>query len=190
MKIPYKKEPNNFVTMDHEKFITANPEHVKEMIIHMHMHNDDDLARADDVIGRIRKDKKKIEDAYKEPVDRAHKAHKKLTTERNEIIENYDWAENLLKEKMKRYNMESDRKALAEAEVTTTSMQRPKPRSELKHTTFIEKWKYRITDETKLPRNYMMPDEKKIAATVRNMGGMAEISGIQVYRDDEVRIKT
>ncbi len=192
MKIPYKKEPGqkNLVTMDHEQLIASDPDHVCDLILGMSMKSDADLALADIMIGRIRTDKKKIEDEYKEPVERAHKAHKKLTTERNKIITHYDWAENLLKDKMKAYNMESDRKALAEAEVTTTSMPRPKPRSELKHTTFIEKWKYRITDETKLPRNYMMPDDKKIAATVRNMGGMAEINGIQVYRDDEVRIKT
>jgi len=192
MKIPYKQEPGqkNLVTMDHKQLVAGDPDHVCDLIVAMSMKSDTDLAMADVMIGRIRNDKKKIEDAYQEPVDRAHKAHKKLTTERNDILKHYDWAENLLKDKMKTYNMESDRKALAEAEVTTTSMSRPKPRSELKHTTFIEKWKYRITDETKLPRNYMMPDEKRIAATVRSMGGMAEINGIQIYRDDEVRIKT
>ena len=193
MKIPYKQEPGqkNLVTMDHEQLIASDPDHVCDLIIGMSMKSDADLALADTVIGRIRSDKKKIEEEYKEPVERAHKAHKKLTTERNEIISHYDWAENLLKDKMKAFNMERDRKALAEAaEVTITSMPRPKPRSELKHTTFIEKWKYRITDETKIPPQYMMPDDKKIAATVRNMGGMAEINGIQIYRDDEVRIKT
>lgn len=193
MKIPYKQEPGqkNLVTMDHEQLIASDPDHVCDLIIGMSMKSDADLALADTVIGRIRSDKKKIEEEYKEPVERAHKAHKKLTTERNEIISHYDWAENLLKDKMKAFNMERDRKALAEAaEVTITSMPRPKPRSELKHTTFIEKWKYRITDETKIPPQYMMPNEKRIAATVRNMGGMAEINGIQIYRDDEVRIKT
>ena len=193
MKIPYKQEPGqkNLVTMDHEQLIASDPDHVCDLIIGMSMKSDADLALADTVIGRIRSDKKKIEEEYKEPVERAHKAHKKLTTERNEIISHYDWAENLLKDKMKAFNMERDRKALAEAaEVTITSMPRPKPRSELKHTTFIEKWKYRITDETKIPPQYMMPNEKRIAATVRNMGGMAEINGIQSYRDDEVRIKT
>ena len=193
MKIPYKQEPGqkNLVTMDHEQLIASDPDHVCDLIIGMSMKSDADLALADTVIGRIRSDKKKIEEEYKEPGERAHKAHKKLTTERNEIISHYDWAENLLKDKMKAFNMERDRKALAEAaEVTITSMPRPKPRSELKHTTFIEKWKYRITDETKIPPQYMMPNEKRIAATVRNMGGMAEINGIQIYRDDEVRIKT
>jgi len=187
MKIPYKTEPQPTM-LEHTQFVTARPEHVKDLIMGIHMHNDDDLARAEDVIVRIRKDKKQIEERFAEPVERAHQAHKKLTKERGQIITGYEWAENLLKDKMKGYNMEADRKALAEAEVTTTSMSRPKPRSQLKHTTFIEKWKYRILDETKLPRNYMMPNEKAIAATVNSMGGMAEINGIQIYRDDTVRI--
>jgi len=190
MKIPYKTEPETFVSMDHEQLITADPDHVRDLIIGMHMTTDADLSLADIMIGRLRRDKKQIEEEYQEPVERAHKAHKKLTTERNEIIGNYDWAENLLKEKMKAYNMEADRKALAEAEVTTTSMSRPKPRSQLKHTTFIEKWKYRITDSTRIPFEYLIPNEKAIAATVRSMGELANIEGVQVYRDDEVRIKT
>ena len=176
--------------LDHEQFVTARPEHVKDMIVKMHMHTDEDLVRADDVIGRIRKDKKMIEARFKEPVSRAHQAHKKLTKERNEIMENYEWAENLLKEKMKRFHMEKDRKALAEPEVTITSITPPEPRSKLKHTTFVEKWKYKIDNPDKLPREYLMPDEKKIAATVRSMGEMAKIDGVQVYRDDEVRIST
>ena len=190
MKIPYKSEPDTFVSMDHEQLITGDPDHVRDLIIGMHMKTDTDLSLADVMIGRIREDKKAIEQQYKEPVERAHKAHKKLTKERGEIIANYDWAENLLKDKMKAYNMEADRKALAEAEVTTTSLTPPKPRSPLKHTTFVEKWKYRITDETKIPQQYMMPNDKAIAAHVRSMGEMADINGIQVYRDDEVRIKT
>ena len=182
---------NDEITLlDHEQFVTARPEHVKDLIVNMHMHNEDDLVRADDVIGRIRKDKKMIEATFKEPVSRAHQAHKKLTKQRNEIMESYEWAENLLKDKMKHYNMESDRKALAEAEVTTTSITPPEPRPKLKHTTFVEKWKYKIVDLKKLPKDYMMPDEKKIATTVRSMGELTKIAGIQVYRDDEVRIST
>ena len=88
MKIPYKQEPGqkNLVTMDHEQLIASDPDHVCDLIIGMSMKSDADLALADTVIGRIRSDKKKIEEEYKEPVERAHKAHKKLTTARNEII--------------------------------------------------------------------------------------------------------
>ena len=181
---------NEITLLDHEQFVTARPEHVKDLIVNMHMHNEDYLVRADDVIGRIRKDKKLIEARFKEPVSLAYQAHKKLTKERNEMLENLDWAENLLKDKMKRFHMENDRKALAEAEVTTTSITPPEPRSKLKHTTFVEKWKYKIVDLKKLPKDYMMPDEKKIATTVRSMGELTKIKGVQVYRDYEVRIST
>ena len=191
MKIPYKTEPaTTLISLDHEQFISSRPGHVKDLIIGMHMHNDEDLIRAEDVIVRIRRDKKLIEDRFAGPVSKAHKAHKELTTERNEVLENYEWAENLLKEKMKMYHMNSDRKALAEAEVTTTSMTPPKLRPVLNHTTFVEKWKYKITDPAKLPPEYLIPNEKAIAATVNAMGAMAKIAGITVYRDDQVRIKT
>ena len=181
---------NEMTLLDHEQFVTARPEHVKDLIVKMHKHTEHDLVRADDVIGRIRKDKKMIEARFKEPVSRAHQAHKKLTKERNEIMENYEWAENLLKDKMKRYNMEKDRKALAEPEVTITSITPPELRSKLKHTTFVEKWKYKIDNPDKLPREFLMPDERRIANRVRSMGEMAKIDGVQVYRDDEVRIST
>ena len=111
MKIPYKQEPDNFVSMDHEQLITGDPDHVRDLIIGMVMSTDHDLALADLMIGRIREAKKAIESKYKGPVERAHQAHKKLTKERGQIITGYEWAENLLKDKMKGYNMEADRKA-------------------------------------------------------------------------------
>lgn len=36
-------------------------------------------------------------------------------------------------------------------------------------------WKYRVTDETKVPREYLMLDEKKIAAVVRALKGETRI---------------
>lgn len=192
MKSPYKLEPrHDLVPLDHEQFITARPEHVKDMIIKMHMHNDDDLIRADDVLGRIMTDKKTVEKRYEEPCKRANKAHKALTAERKAVLENYEWAENLLKDKMKMYNLERDRKALEEIpEVTITSMSPPELRSKLKHTTFIEKYKFEVTDPEKVPPEFMTPDLEAIARRVNAMGEMAKIDGVTVYRDDIVRVNT
>ena len=73
MKIPYKTEPENYplmpppttlIPLDHEQFISSRPEHVKDLIVGMHMHNDKDLIRAEDVIVRIRRDKKLIEEKF------------------------------------------------------------------------------------------------------------------------------
>lgn len=50
--------------------------------------------------------------------------------------------------------------------------------------------KYRIVDENKIPREYLMVDEAKIGKIVRAMGEQAQamIPGIEVYMDSNVAI--
>ena len=190
MNRPGIMNDTKLVPLDHIQFVAADPEHVKALIMNMHMHNDADLIRADEVLGKIVMDRREVEKSYKEPVAFAHKQHKNLTGERKDHLEKYEWAETLLKEKMKQYNMERDRKALEEPEVTTTSMSPPELRSRLKHTTFVPKWKYKITDPEKLPRKYLIPDAAAIGKIVNAMGEAACIPGVTVYRDDIVRVNT
>jgi len=42
-------------------------------------------------------------------------------------------------------------------------------------------WKWRLVDENKVPREYLIIDEKKINSIVRAMGAKANIPGIEVY---------
>ncbi len=44
-------------------------------------------------------------------------------------------------------------------------------------------WKWRLTDENAVPREYMVVDEQKIGAVVRSLGDKAKIAGIEVYED-------
>ena len=48
---------------------------------------------------------------------------------------------------------------------------------------FREVWKFRVTDEKLIPRQYMMPDEKKIGGVVRAMKDGTQIPGIEVYSE-------
>lgn len=49
--------------------------------------------------------------------------------------------------------------------------------------TFREVWKFRITDERLIPRQYLMPDAKKIGGVVRAMRDGTQIPGIEVYSE-------
>lgn len=42
-------------------------------------------------------------------------------------------------------------------------------------------WKFEIVDATKIPREYMMPDEKKIGAVVKATRGSIAIAGVRAY---------
>jgi len=52
-----------------------------------------------------------------------------------------------------------------------------------------QKWTYRVIDETKIPRKYLVPDWKKIAFIVSKLHEQADIEGIEPYAEDIVAAK-
>jgi len=48
---------------------------------------------------------------------------------------------------------------------------------------YRENWKFTIEDVSKIPREYMIPDEKKIGAIARAMKGNIEIPGIKIFSE-------
>ena len=49
-----------------------------------------------------------------------------------------------------------------------------------------EAWKFEITDDSLIPREYLMPDEKAIGAMVRTRKGATNIPGVRVYTETTV----
>jgi hypothetical protein len=47
-------------------------------------------------------------------------------------------------------------------------------------------WRFEITDPTKIPREYLSVDEKKIGGVVRSLKGDANIPGVRVYSESVV----
>ncbi len=45
-------------------------------------------------------------------------------------------------------------------------------------------WKWRVVDEDKIPRRYMVVDEKRIGGVVRALKADAQIPGIEVYSEE------
>lgn len=48
---------------------------------------------------------------------------------------------------------------------------------------YREVWRFRVTDPTKIPREYLAVDEQKIGGVVRAMKGHTAIPGIEVYAE-------
>ena len=57
-------------------------------------------------------------------------------------------------------------------------------------TSFVETWTFEVTDLSALPREYMVPDTKKIGAVVRALKGECRIPGVRVWADTSVRTRT
>jgi hypothetical protein len=62
--------------------------------------------------------------------------------------------------------------------IAMPKMERPAP-----GVTFRTVWKFRITDPTALPREYLMPDMEKIGGVVRALKADTKIAGVQVFSE-------
>lgn len=51
-------------------------------------------------------------------------------------------------------------------------------------------WKFRIKDESQIPRNFLMVDEKKIGQLVRAMKDEAVVPGVEVYSESQVSARS
>lgn len=52
---------------------------------------------------------------------------------------------------------------------------------------FVKGWGYRIVDAKKLLREYLMPDERRIAGVIKSLGDAAVIPGVEVFETSSVR---
>lgn len=73
-----------------------------------------------------------------------------------------------------------DVRAAAEASARIATLEAPSGLS------YREAWTYRIVDESKLPREFLSPDPKKIAAHVKVHGDKSPIPGVEIVRDVQV----
>lgn len=52
-----------------------------------------------------------------------------------------------------------------------------------------KKWTFRITDETLIPRQYLMVNEPAIRSVVKALKQNTQIPGVEVYSEDSVRVR-
>lgn len=62
----------------------------------------------------------------------------------------------------------------------------PAPPAQAKGVSTRRIWKHCIEDETAIPREFLMPDEKKIKRYVSAVGGNTKIPGVRVYSEAQV----
>lgn len=53
-----------------------------------------------------------------------------------------------------------------------------------------EHWKHRIVDAAKIPRPFLMPDDKAIAAFARSMKSKAVMDGVEFYSDHDISVRS
>lgn len=61
------------------------------------------------------------------------------------------------------------------------------PKVEMSGMAMVPTWKFRIVNESLIPRQYLVPDEVKIGGVIRSLKDKANIPGIQAYPETKPR---
>ena len=181
-----------------------------------HISNQTELEEAAFVLKEIKGRQKRVKEIFGPIKDKTHKAWKEVCDQENGYLNPLKQAESFLKNKMSVYQTEQDRirreeekrlqeearkkeetrrkeqvektgdksileKPIIVAQVKVQAPERPKG------TSFIEKWNFKIVDPDKIPKEFLVIDEKSIASIVRVKKGNTNIPGVEVYMTKEVR---
>lgn len=172
----------------------------------MRVSNNDEYEAAADFRKKVKLFISEVEERFAEPKASAWATHKAINKLEKETLEGPREAEAMVTRKVTAYldeqeakRREEERKLEAKRlkdegktkqaeqvlagkrEVTGTTVESSVPKVDGMHTT--QRWKFRITDEKKIPREYLTPDETKIGQMVRTMKGDTDIPGIEPYSE-------
>ena len=139
---------------------------------------------------------------FADPIQALHTAWKTMTSRRALTLKPIQQAIADQKDEIARYEDRRDAIALAAAaadearlavsdsveEHLETAARAPQTAEPQPGIVTAKVWKWRVTDPGRVPAKYLMIDSDKINRVVRAMGGDAEIPGIEVYQDRQIRV--
>jgi hypothetical protein len=167
------------------------------------IHNDAAHIAALETIKDVKAVKKSVEEFFAPMVESAHKAHKAITTARNNATKPLDEMESALKAKVLPY---VQAKAQAERAADEERQRVLREEAELERALGNEEaaqiarheaakivpgkakgtrdnWKWRVVDADAIPRHFLKPDEAVLDAFAKANKGTAGIPGIEFYND-------
>ena len=175
-------------------------------------------AVALDMLSQARKAHKRIEALKKRWLDPLNQQVKLIRGDFDAMAAPAAEAETILRNKVRRYDDEKEaarkreeeriqrlaekrqERAIAKAEARgeePPEMNIPMPivpvapkttRTEAGSVTMRKVWKWRVTDETQIPREYFVLDEKKLNGVVA--AGLRTIPGVEIYEDKQVQVRS
>lgn len=113
-----------------------------------------------------------IETRFKDSVEAAHRAHKEAISIRNEALGNFEENQQLAKDKILQYSEATG----IEPSVPGIIIQK--------------KWHAEIVNENLIPREYLVPDLKKIQGIASQLGDQLKIPGILVTPLAQVAVRS
>jgi hypothetical protein len=175
--------------------------------------------QAGEFLKKNKETQKFVKDYFEDARAATYKSYKMVTDTISFFVKKLQKAETAVKRKISDYQMEQERirreearKLEAEARkreeerrlakaietgdeeildkpVDVTPVRIEEPRK-MEGVSFVERWTYQIQDVSQIPREFLIPDERKIRSYVTSMKDKAKIPGVRIYADKTVRVSS
>jgi hypothetical protein len=152
---------------------------------------------------------KKIEGIFDPLIKAQNDAVKAIRDEKKKHAEPLEAAEAMIKKSTAAYVAEQERKAKEEAAARRKQQEEEAANlaalgindepvacapdapavAKIEGVSYRETWKFEITDQLALPRDYLVPNEQAIGAAVRSLKSMANIPGVRVWSEKTVAVR-
>lgn len=178
--------------------------------------NDEEYTFAAKWLKRNKDTQKFVEQQFEAELEEAKEKKKAAEAERKAVVNKIEKFNKALKESEKSvrrmlesYQAELDRKRREEEERRRQEEDKKRKEAEEKGVepavepavveevaapkvegvSYYEHWTYEIEDESKIPREFLMIDEKKIRGYVQSMKGDGNIPGVKIYSEKKTRVQ-
>ena len=164
--------------------------------------NDEQYTQAGDVVKEVAMKVKKLDAKrmeYTKPLDETKKlimADFKSVTDpleefctlvKKKMLDYYKETQQRKNEEQARIDAEALEKArqgnVSEVQVPIVNEEVKTQRGDVSTITIRKVWTFKITDETKIPRDYLVVDERKIREAIRN--GERRIDGVDIFQEEQ-----
>lgn len=89
---------------------------------------------------------------------------------------------------LEREGRADEAEALIERPIDTPPVVLAKTTPKVKGVTTRKIWKYRIVNESLVPRQYMIVNESALGSMARSLGAQAKVAGVEFYSEDSVAV--
>lgn len=173
---------------------SSNIPNIDQIVIN----NDDDANKVSFVLKGIKKLQESVKNAYNPVIEKAHSAHKEAIAQRDKYLTPLVECEKKLKNIISVYEHKKEQEKLLlqkraestdEFDIELLEDIPLVPINKIDGISKVEMWKVKITDETLVPREYLIVDIQKLNALARATKGTLEIPGVEFYKENQIRVR-
>jgi len=141
---------------------------------------DEEYKNVCELLKKVKGKANEIKEFFKEPKAKAYENHKSISSMEKDHLNKLSNFEKLAKDRIGSFLLSRE---------NSNTIENPLDTLKVKGVSSSDVYKWRIINEDKIPKQYMMVNDKAINAIIKQTNGRFKIEGIEIYKEKSIRVK-